>query len=169
MTAADRTLQSEARRLEVATLVALILMSVLLALRSIAIPVVAAMSHSAPGSMEFWREAAPALIPALPAFVLLGALDAARKLLSHLAKGDTFGDSVGQGVRGIGTSLLWAAAAMAVVVPWLEAWVDGRYGFGGIKLEPITIVLGLVGAVLLLLGRLFKRAGALKSELEQFV
>lgn len=165
----DRALQSEARRLEVVSLVALVLLTILLVLRSLLMPIVAAMVDTDPGSAEYWAQVGPALIDALPAFVLLGALDAARKLFARLARGETFSGAVGKGVRGMGSALIWAAVAAAVVVPWLHAWVDGRYGFGGLNLEPTNVVLAVVGAALLLLGRLVARAADMKSELESFV
>lgn len=165
----DRTLQSEARRLEVVTLIALVLLAILLVLRSVLIPIVAGMADNHPNSEAFWGEVGPILIDALPAFALLGALDATHKLLKRLARGETFSDSVGKGVRGIGMALIWAAIAAAVVVPWLHAWVDGRYGFGGVNLEPASVVMAVVGAAMLLVGRLIARAADLKSELESFV
>lgn len=165
----DHALQKEARRLEVITLFALILVTVGLVARAILLPVLAAFREAVPGSWEFWSVFAPALVPALPAFILLGAIDASRKLFGRLARGELFSDAVGRGVREIGGSLVFAAAAMAVIVPWLEAWIDGRYGFGGIKLDSVSVVLAIVGAALLLLGRLLKRAGAMQSELERFV
>ena len=165
----DRSLQSEARRLEVATLVALVLLSILLVLRYLLIPIVSALSEAAPGSLEFWDLIGPRLIQALPAFALLGAIDSTHKLFRRLGKGELFGEAVGKGVRGIGGSLIWAAAVMAVIVPWLQAWLDGKYGFGGLNLDPVSIVLAVVGAAMLLLGRLLKRAGALQTELESYV
>jgi len=165
----DRALQSEAKRLEVVTLIALILLSIGLVVRYLLLPLVAAMREAVPGSWEFWTLIAPWLITALPAFALLGAVGATHRLFGRLAKGEVFSEAVGKGVRSIGGALIWAAVVMAVIVPWLQAWVDGKYGFGGVNLDPVTVVLGVVGAAMLLIGRLFKRAGALQSEMESFV
>ena len=165
----DRALQSEARRLEVVTLIAFVLLVVALVGRYLLLPLLGALREAAPGSVEFYDIIGRAVIEALPAFALLGAVDASRKLFGRLAKGELFSDAVGRGVRGVGGSLIWAAAVIALIVPWLQAWVDGRYGFGGIHLDPTTVVLGVVGAAMLLLGRLLKRAGALQSELESYV
>lgn len=164
-----RTLKSEARGLQVVTLIALVLLSVGLAVRYLLLPFVAALRETAPGSWEFWSLLGPWLIEALPAFALLGAVEASHKLFARLAEGELFGETVAKGVRGIGGSLIYAAVAMAVIVPWLQAWVDGKYGFGGIHLDPVTVVLAVVGAAMLLLGRLLKRAGAMQSELESYV
>ena len=165
----DRALQTEARRLEVVTLIAFILLVVALVGRYLLLPLVGALREAVPASPEFYDIVGRAVVQALPAFALLGAVDATRKLFSRLARGEMFGDSVGRGVRGVGASLIWAALVAALIVPWLTAWLDGRYGFGGIHLDPTTIVLGVVGAAMLLLGRLLKRAGALQSELESYV
>lgn len=165
----DRSLQSEARRLEVATLIALVLLSVGLVVRYLLLPIVAALRETVPGSWEFWSLIGPSLIQALPAFALLGAVEATHKLFGRLGKGELFGDAVGKGVRGIGGSLIWAALTVAVIVPWLQAWVDGKYGFGGVHLDPVSVALAVVGAAMLMLGRLLKRAGAMQSELERFV
>lgn len=165
----DRSLQTEARRLEVVTLIAYTLVIVGLVVRSIVLPLLAALREAAPGSWEFWNAFGPHLIDALPAFALLGAIDASKTLFGRLAKGEMFSDLVGRGVKGIGSSMIFAALAISVIVPWLQAWVDGKYGFGGIHLDPMVLVLGVVGAAMLMLGRLLKRAGAMQSELERFV
>jgi hypothetical protein len=168
MTAADSSLKAEARRLEIFTTVALWIVVVSIFVRYVLYPVL----HSVQGSgfdVEKFDVTARILITGLPAVVLLGAIDAARKLFSRIARGEMFTDAVGQGVRGIGQSLLAAAIATAVVVPWLQSWVEGTYGFGGIRLDALTWTLGVVGFAVMMVGRLLKRAGAMQDELERFV
>ncbi|MBX7249055.1 MAG: DUF2975 domain-containing protein [Caulobacteraceae bacterium] len=165
----DRSLQSEARRLEVITFIAFLVILLGLIARYIVLPVLGELRSLAPDTPAFWNGIGALLIDALPAFALAGAIDACRKLFKRLAEGALFGDAVGRGVRGIGSALIWAALATAVVAPWLQAWVDGKYGFGGVRLDPTTVLLAVLGGAMLLLGRLLKRAGAMQSELERFV
>ena len=168
MTAADRTLQSEAKRLDIVTIVAIVVTIVGIVLRYALAPILAGV-RDATDNADVWMIVTSAILDALPSLVLVGALDASRKLFASLARGDVFSDAVGKGVKGIGASLLYAAVMIAVVVPWLQGWVDGNYGFAGIKLDTLTWVLGVVGAALLMVGRLLQRAKGLQSELEQFV
>jgi len=165
---ADPALQSEARKLEVFTTIGLWLVILSIAGRFILYPIFHALPDSAFNTPEF-DTTANDLIITLPAVILAGGLNAARKLFGRIRKGEMFTDAVGRGVREIGQSLLGAAVAMAVVVPWLQAWVDGKYGFGGIKLDTLIWTLGVVGFAMMMVGRLLKQAGALKDELEQFV
>ena len=58
---------------------------------------------------------------------------------------------------------------MALITPNLLAWVSGDHGGMELKLEPETLVIGVVGAAMLLMGRMFRRAGSLQDELERFV
>ncbi len=163
--AAAKSLQSQARTLEIFTTIAIVIVVL-----GLTVEFVLAFAHGEfPWERAFWDIHGESLIRALPTLLLAGALDASRKLFGRLARGDLFSEAVGQGVKGIGASLLYAAAAMAVIVPWLIAWTEGKYGFGGIDLEPTTWVLGIVGAALLMLGRLLRQANALQDELERFV
>jgi hypothetical protein len=169
MTAADRSFQAEARRLEVFALIALVIVIIGICVRLLLPPVFEALRAGHVDTLDFWATTWPAWIPALPSMVLTGAIDESRKLFGRLARGELFSEAVGRGVKGIGTALLFAAVTMAVIVPWLQAWVDGKFGFGEVRLDTLTWVLGVVGAALLMVGRLLKRADAMQDELERFV
>lgn len=99
------------------------------------------------------------------AFYLLG-LWAASTVFARLAKGDAFGPSLVKGLRGVGSNLIYGAAAAIVIVPTILPMLQDR--FRGIRydaeIESFTI--GLIGVVLYLLA---KQGQRLKSELEQFV
>jgi hypothetical protein len=166
---ANSSIQSEARRLEILTVIALIILIVGLMAAYVLAPVLLVVQGLDAGDRDAWSRVGPALIRALPSVLLIGAVSSARGLFGRLARNELFSEAVGRGVRGIGESLLAAAVAKAAIVPWLLAWVDGRHGFGGVDLDPLTIVLAVVGAVLLMLGRLLRRAGDLHDELEKFV
>ena len=46
----------------------------------------------------------------------------------------------------------------------------GRSGLGqAVRITAIGLVIGVVGAAMLLMGRMFRRAGAMQDELERFV
>lgn len=170
MSAATSSIRADARRLEILAGVIAGVIGLGLVLRFIVLPL--SVAARAPGGVEM-REllqlVGEHLILALPSILFLGALTAARKVCVRLREGELFGTAVGKGVADMGSSLLWGAAALAVIVPTLLAWVRSDPGGLGLDLETETMVIGFVGVTMLLLGRVLTRAGAVKDELERFV
>ena len=170
MSAAATSIRADARRLEVLASILAWVIGIGLAVRFIVLPL--SVAARAPGGVEL-REllqlAGEHLILALPSILFLGALTAARKVCVRLREGELFGTAVGKGVADMGSSLLWGAAALAVIVPNLLDWVRQDPGGFEHNLETETMVIGFVGVTMLLLGRVLTRAGAVKDELERFV
>jgi hypothetical protein len=69
----------------------------------------------------------------------------------------------------VGSSLLWGAAASALIVPWIQAWIAGDYGFGGIHLGTETWVIAVIGGAILVLGKMMAQAGRLQSALDEII
>jgi hypothetical protein len=168
MAAAERSIAAEAKGLRILTVFALIAVIVAIMLQYI-LPSVLGLATGADNVRAFTQSLGVALIAALPAFIFASALSSTEKLFGRLAQGELFTGAVGKGVSGIGQALLFGAVAMALITPNLLAWVNGDYGGMELKLEPETLVIGVVGTAMLLMGRMFRRAGALQDELERFV
>lgn len=168
MAAAERSIAAEAKGLRILTVFALIAVIAAIMLQYV-LPSVLGLATGEDDLRAFTQSAGLALIAALPALIFASALSSTEKLFGRLAKGELFTLAVGKGVSGIGQALLSGAVAMALITPNLLAWVGGDYGGMELKLEPETLVIGVVGAAMLLMGRMFRRAGAVQDELERFV
>jgi len=164
----DANIRSEARRLEILSVFALIGVIVAITVRYLLLPGV----EFARGPMTpeaFTETLGAALISVLPVVLFAGALSATHRLAGRLHRGELFSTAVGQGVTGIGSSLVAGAVAAAFIVPNLLAVVQGDYDGFGFKLDAETWVIGIVGLALMLVGRLLGRAGEMKAELESYV
>jgi hypothetical protein len=109
------------------------------------------------------------LVDVLPALIYLGGLFAAAKIFGRVARGDLFSKANSEGLAEVGSSLLWGAAASALIVPWIKSWLDGEYGFGGIRLEMETWVIAVIGGAILILGKMMAQAGRLQTELSEII
>ena len=109
------------------------------------------------------------LVEFLPVLIYLGGLAAAARIFHRVADGELFSKANSNGLAEVGSSLLWGAAASAVIVPWIQSWIDGEYGFAGIHLETETWVIAVIGGAILVLGRMMAQAGRLQSELDQII
>lgn len=165
--AAASTIASEARRLEIFAGIAAGLVGLALLAQFLLPPLMAASSDL--GAQEPLRVIGENLIRMLPAVLFLGALSAVRKVCVRLRQGELFDAAVGRGVSDIGSSLLWGAAALVVITPNLLAMVRGDYGGLGLDVEIESIVIGVVGAVMMLLGRVLGRAARIHDELQSYV
>jgi hypothetical protein len=168
MAAAEQSIAAEARGLRIVTVFALIAVIVAIMLQYV-LPSILGLATGKDDLRAFTEGFGVALIAALPALIFASALSSTERLFGRLAKGELFTGAVGKGVSGIGQALLTGAVAMALITPNLLAWVGGDHGGMELKLEPETLVIGVVGAAMLLMGRMFRRAGAIQDELERFV
>jgi len=109
------------------------------------------------------------LVEVLPGLIYLGGVLAAAHIFGRVAKGELFSRANSEGLAEVGSSLLWGAAASAVIVPWIQAWIAGDYGFGGIRLEIETWVIAVIGGAILVLGKMMAQAGRLQSELSEII
>lgn len=170
----DSKLASQARTFEViawvATVVLAVQLLVLLRLLTLIGPAADALSH---GDWMGLRLAAEPvlrrLVEFLPLLIYLGGVVAAARIFHRVAEGELFSKANSNGLAEVGSSLLWGAAASAVIVPWILSWIDGEYGFSGIHLETETWVIAVIGGAILVLGRMMAQAGRLQSELDSIV
>lgn len=109
------------------------------------------------------------LVDVLPALIYLGGVWAAANIFGRVARGELFSRANSQGLAEVGSSLLWGAAASAVIVPWIKSWLAGEYGFSGIRLETETWVIAVIGGAILVLGKMMAQAGRLQSALDEII
>lgn len=172
--AIDSKLVSQAKTFEViawvATVVLAVQLLILLKLLGLIGPAADAFSH---GDWMGLRLAAEPvllrLVEFLPVVIYLGGVMAVARIFGRVADGELFSKANSNGLAEVGSSLLWGAAASAVIVPWIQSWIDGEYGFSGIHLEVETWVIAVIGGAILVLGRMMAQAGRLQSELDQII
>lgn len=123
-----------------------------------------------------WDEARPILhksVAYLPVCFYVGALFSLAEIFGRVGKGELFSRANSKGLERVGSSLLWGAAAGAIIVPNLLSAIDRRWDFSILRLEPETWVIAVIGGSLLVLGRMMAQAqsenDALKAELSDFV
>ncbi|MEZ5443452.1 MAG: DUF2975 domain-containing protein [Lysobacterales bacterium] len=107
-------------------------------------------------------------ILALPSLGYLWALWSAQRALGALAAGQTFQLTVARAMRHIGIGVLLGALLQVFAVTNLL-----RVAFGGrgsyLYFDLSAIVLGVIGAALILLAHLVDRARALQAELDEIL
>lgn len=101
----------------------------------------------------------------LPAVGYLWALWAVQRALGDVGAGRMFHPAVARAMRHIGLGVLAGALFKVFAVTNLSRWITGGQG-GYLYFDLAAIVLGVVGAALILLARLVDRARALETELE---
>lgn len=105
-------------------------------------------------------------IHGLPAAGYLWALWSVQRALGDLAAGRTFHPTVARAMRHIGGGVLAGALFEVFAVGNLARWALGGQG-GYLYFDIATIVLGVVGAALVLLAQLVDQARALQAELDE--
>lgn len=108
------------------------------------------------------------LVIALPAMGYLWALWSAQRALGELAAGRTFQPTVSRAMRHIGAGVLVGALIEVFAMSNLMRMVIGGTG-GYLYFNLSAIVLGVVGAALVLLARLVDEARAMQVELDEIV
>jgi hypothetical protein len=125
-----------------------------------------------------WRQAGPGTIDATqvlllavrlaPALGYLWALWAVQRALGELAAGQLVHPTVARAMRHMGIGVLSGALFSVFAVTNLSRWIGG--GRGGYAYFDLSgIVLGVVGAALVLMARLVDQARALQAELDDIL
>ena len=109
------------------------------------------------------------LVELMPGLIYLGGVLAAARIFGRVARGDLFSRANSEGLAEVGSSLLWGAAASAVIVPWIQSLIAGEYGFSGLHLELETWVIAVIGGAILILGKMMAQAGRLQSALDEII
>jgi hypothetical protein len=105
---------------------------------------------------------------ALPACGYLWALWALQRALGDLAGGRLFHPTVARAMRHMGGGVLAGALLNVVVVINLSRWITGGRG-SYLYFDLSGIVLGVVGAALILLAHLVDQARAAQAELDEIL
>lgn len=108
------------------------------------------------------------LIVALPAVGYLWALWSAQRALADLAAGRTFQPTVSRAMRHVGAGVLLGALVEVFALTNLMRLVLGGSG-SYLYVDLSAIVLGVVGAALVLLARLVDEARAMQAELDEII
>ena len=106
------------------------------------------------------------LVRLLPGLGYLWALWAVQRALADLAAGRLFHPTVARAMRQIGIGVLSGALLSVFALTNLSRWILGGHG-GYLYFDLSGIVLGVVGAALVLLARLVDQARALQAELDE--
>ena len=108
------------------------------------------------------------LVRLLPGLGYLWALWAVQRALGDLAAGRLFHAAVARAIRHIGVGVLAGALLSVFAITNLTRLIEG--GQGGLAYFDLSgIVLGVVGAALVLLARVVDSARALQAELDEIV
>ena len=114
---------------------------------------------------QFWLIA---VINGLPALGYLWALWSVQRALGDLAAGRTFQPTVVGAIRHIGVGVLSGALMEVFVVINLTRWVMDAPG-SYLYFNYATVVLGVVGAAMVMLARLVDQARAVQAELDEIL
>ena len=153
--------RSQCRLLRIASLVVFTGLALLFALGLIGPPVRApSASGEAAGTLV-----ALAVVRFLPGLGYLWALWAVQRALGDLAAGRLFHAAVARAMRHIGFGVLAGSLLNVFVVTNLLRVIGGGQG-GYLYFDISGIVLGVVGAALVMLARLVDQARALQAELD---
>jgi len=167
-------LTKQARLFEAAAVIALVLLALNL-LRLIGVIPLAFAIGDGFGSGDFsgvWPELQrflAAAVTLLPTMIYIGGVESARKMFHRIGEGELFSEANSKSLSDIGGALGFGALAAMIIVPWIQSWIGGEYGFGGIRIEGETLVIVVIGGALLVLGRMMSRARRLQSELDSII
>ncbi|QIL20815.1 DUF2975 domain-containing protein [Thermomonas sp. HDW16] len=156
--------RNQCRLLRIATLVVFAGLFLLLALGMIGLP------WQAAADMPSARDTRVLLsvVGFLPGLGYLWALWAVQRALGDLAAGRLFQPTVARAMRQIGIGVLAGALLNVFAVTNLSRWIVGGHGSYA-YFDLSGIVLGVVGAALVLLAHLVDQARALQAELDEIL
>lgn len=155
---------SQCRLLRVGALIVFSGLFLLLALGMVGLP-----WRMATDMHEGWStRALLSVVRFLPGLGYLWALWAVQRALGDLAAGRLFHPTVARAMRHVGIGVLAGALINVFAVTNLSRWIAGGNG-GYLYFDMSGIVLGVVGAALVLLARLVDQARALQAELDEIV
>ena len=163
MPAPDR-FRSQCRLLRVATLFVFACLCVLIGVTCVA-AAVGPWRQPAPGALDATQVLLLAVRLA-PALGYLWALWAVQRALRDLAAGLLFHPTVARAMRHMGAGVLAGALFSVFAVTNLSRWISGGHG-GYAYFDLSGIVLGVVGAALVLMARLVDQARAMQAELDE--
>jgi hypothetical protein len=153
------------RALRMATIFVMVCLAILVISGAVGLPLWPA---SAGPRIEGSQRALLIVVQGLPAAGYLWALWSAQRALGDLSAGRTFHPTVARAMRHIGVGVLVGALLQVFAVTnLLRELIGGRGGY--LYFDLSAIVLGVVGAALILLASLVDRGRALQAELDEIV
>ena len=156
--------RDQCRLLRIATLVVFTGLCLLLAMGMVGLP----LTFAANAADDWSTQAMLSLVRILPGIGYLWALWAVQRALADLAAGRLFHATVARAMRHIGLGVLVGALLNVFAVTNLSRWIAGGHGSYA-YFDLSSIVLGVVGAALMLLARLVDQARALQAELDEIL
>lgn len=156
--------RSQCRLLRIAALVVFVGLFLLLFLGLAGLP----LRHPPVAGEAFGTRALLSFVRLLPGLGYLWALWAVQRALADLAAGRLFHATVARAMRHIGLGVLAGALLNVFAVTNLSRWIVGGQG-SYMYFDLSGIVLGVVGAALVLLAKLVDQARALQDELDEIL
>lgn len=153
----------QCRLLRGATLVVFAGLFLLLALGASGLPWRSSAASTDEGTLLVLR-----LVRLLPGLGYLWALWVVQRALADLAAGRLFHATLSQALRRIGIGVLTGALLSVFAITNLSRWIEGGQG-GYAYFDLSGIVLGVVGAALVLLARVIDQARAVQAELDEIL
>ena len=157
--------RAQCRLLRIATLVVFFGLALMLLLGLIGLPSWHAQDAWPRSAI---RETLTMFVPGLPALGYLWALWAVQRALADLAGGGMFHPTIARAMRHMGIGVLVGALLNVFVVINLIRIITGGHG-SYLYFDLSGIVLGVVGAALILLARLIDQARELQEELDEIL
>lgn len=108
------------------------------------------------------------LIKALPAIILLSGVFAAQRMFTRTGEGEVFSVANVADLGRIGESMVWAAIASIVISPTIAGWVRLDTTID-LNFSDAALLLGVLGAAVLFMGRVLALANRIKTENDQIV
>lgn len=167
-------LSKQARIFEAAAVIALVLLALnllrLIGVVPLTFGIVDALQTGDPArARSALQDSLVAAVALLPTFIYIGGVNSARKMFHRIGEGELFSEANSKSLADIGGALLYGALAAMVIVPWIQSWIGGEDGFGGVRIESETLVITVIGGALVVFGRMLGRARRIQSELDEIV
>ena len=166
----DAEIRRQSKTLAWVFRIAVVVMAVSLAAGLVFSPIARVLDGVAEGEpwRAIFRDVGLNLIRALPAVLLLLAVMAAQRVFSRMSRGAIFTPANAADIGRIGENMLWAAIAAGVIAPTLSGWVRGDVTLS-FDVHDWTLLLGVLGVAVSLMGRVLGLATQIKAENEQIV
>jgi hypothetical protein len=107
-------------------------------------------------------------VEAMPVLILAGGLWSAQRLFGRIADGNVFTAGNAREVSRIGETMVWGGVAAIVIAPTLTGWIKRTTTFD-FSFQDWAIVVILLGAAVVLVGRIWGLAAAIKADADQIV